>query len=158
MLPAWTLRCGSAVCAGGSLWITASRMPWPVAVSVVLIAGAIVWLTARPMYEAVMAVVGATALLLLGGGSFLTWPPVAVVGVALYLSWRWTMIASLLPWNARVELRALVTWRDLVVLGLAAVIGCAVFLPGVGWWTPVLGALGLVGIAALVVVFGRRDP
>ena len=153
--PGWAVRAAAGAMAGGCLALAGLGAGAPATMTVVaaVVAAGLTLVLAR--YEITLLIIClAAATIILSPVAPLD-PRPAGIGLAGYLALRLTMAAWLLPWRGRAQLGVLLGWRDLVVLGLAALVGAAIALPGGGWWTLPLGAIGLV-VAVVAYVVGSR--
>ena len=156
-IPAWAVRILAAVSAFLCVALPGIGSPVPTELVIALGSGLATWMLARPGYEVALTSILMAGLLLFSSSAFhpLTWWILA----AAYFSLRGSMVSYLVNWTSKVELRVILTWRDAVIAGVTALIGCAGFLPGSGWWTVLLGAFGLLIVAVFLVILPKaRSP
>lgn len=147
MVPAWLLRLVVAAIVGGCLATTLGRTgATPTAVAIVTIAGFAVTL-ARTNYAVALGAVILSALFVLASRQAPFDPATVWVAVAAYVGLRLSLAAALLPWTGRAELRALLTWRDAVIVVLTIAVQFARLLPGGGVLAAIIGTAGLVILA-----------
>jgi len=155
MLPAWLVRLVAAAAGCCALGVAGLGSPLPPALTIVLMVASAVWTMVRPGHAAALTTVVVAALIVavtpggIGAGSL-------AVMAAGYVAWRLSMAADLVSIGARMAVKALLTWRDAVVLLAACLIGLAARLPGAGPVAVVLGALALTGAGVLIWAASRK--
>jgi len=154
-IPAWAVRVLAGMASSACVVLAALHSPMPIGLVIALASGLGIWMLVRPGYEAAMTSIFMAGLLLFGSAHPHVDPLIGWIIAAAYLSLRFAMVSCLLTWTSTVELRAIFTWRDAVVAGLTALIGCTALLPGSGWWAVVLGSLGLL-VVSLVILPKRK--
>ena len=152
-IPAWAVRILSAVCACLCVVLPGIGSPMPTELAIALGSGLAVWMLVRPGYEVALTSILMAGLLLFSSSAFhpLTWWILA----AAYLALRGSMVSYLVNWTSTVELRVILTWRDALIAGVTVLIGCTALLPGSGWWTVLLGAVGLLAVAMFLVTLPK---
>lgn len=151
-VPAWVVRILAGVAASLCVGLPGSGSPVPYVLVTILAAGMGTWMLIRPGYEVSITSILLAALLLFSSSHPVFDPLTWWILLVAYLSLRLAMVSCLLTWTSRVEFRAILTWRDAVLAALSVLIGCAALIPGMNWWAVALGIVGLVGVAAGLVI------
>jgi len=148
MVPGWALRVVAAACAAGCPLLAGGHtfLPGALAKVAAVVFGLVtLW---RPGYEVVCWAIPVSAVLLVTS-SRAPFDPVALwVALLGYLALRLAMAAALLPWNGRAQPRAVLTWRDLVIVGLLASIRGVVALSGGNGGTGTAWAVGSMPVTS----------
>jgi len=122
----------------------------PGGLAIPLATGLAIWMLIRPGYEVGLTAILLAGLLLFGSSHVLFDPLVWWILWAAYLCLRLSMVSCLVNWTSWVELRAILTWRDAVIVGLTVMIGCSHLIPGSGVWPQLLGIAGIL-LAAIIL-------
>ena len=143
-LPAWLVRVAAALCTAGAVVLAGYQgLTWSVLLALTGVLA--LWIMVRPGYQAGLTTAGLAGVLVVTMPA--PTPPVAlVIASAAYLGFRFTLVAGLLSWWGRAHWSALLGWRDAVILAATAVLATTTTLPTT-WWTPILGAAGLIAVA-----------
>lgn len=156
LVPAQVVRMVCAFCMGACTGLAADCAGAPAGMAWTVVAVLCAWALVAPCYQGSMVAIAVAAIFLLFSPGAPFNPSTPWIVLTGYVSLRLSLACALLPWNGKAELRALLTHRDLVVLALTAVIGCAVLLPGSGSWVVLLGTTALILLAVVIVATSRK--
>ena len=129
MVPGWAVRAVAALLAALCPFLAAAHTFWaPLFVVIVALATGIAML-AKPRYHVALLAIIAAAFLLLFSSRTPFDPNTPWIALSGYLSLRLSLAAALIPPSGKAEIKALLTWRDLLVTALTLLAGAATLLP-----------------------------
>ncbi|MDR0960143.1 MAG: hypothetical protein LBM23_07300 [Propionibacteriaceae bacterium] len=131
-----------------ALWVGLAPIPLAIAVLGVVAA-------AMGMPGAIVAAVatGIAAFFLAIGPAPTIGPAILALVCCVHVGWRLAVVAGLTGWRGWIQAHALLSWRDVVVLLIAAVLWLISLVP-----VPAPVPLAIVGAVALVVAVLRAAP
>jgi hypothetical protein len=154
--PVWAVRGVAAILECLLVILPGHNAHLPLPAIVVFCIGMAAWTLGHPAHSTGLVGIVLAALQFLWSD-----PPLwlgILAALAGYAGWRLCTVSGLAGWRGRIQLGALFTVRDLVILLVSAVIGMLALIP-IGWplTLSILGAFALVGLGIAVFRPGTPD-